>query len=232
MRDIEISTGQDLCYILGVYFGDGSVQWRTETSKAFVLQVEDKEFRDAAWSAAVKTFSGGAIYKGTHPRPERGNIYHLRVETVGDFIEELCKKRKRIPKFVFSSRALKYAFLSGIMDSDGWETHKSYVNRNEAYISVGFSTTNEIANKIKALFASVGIETGKTTLKTLRPSGKISQTWFPKTKSLIKSGFRFRMNRKQKPLDIYARYISGDLTRKKCIQMLKTHYLRTHARKR
>jgi intein/homing endonuclease len=227
MRDIEISIVQDLCYMLGVYFGDGSVQRRTERSKAFVLQVNDKEFRDAVLLAAVETFNGADIYKGKHPRPGKRDIYHLRVGRVGAFIEELCKKRQRIPKFVFSSRALKHAFLSGIMDSDGWVTYISYVNRNEAYISVGFSTTNEIADKIKALFTSLGIETGKTGRKRIK-SGKISQQWFPKIKSLIKSDFRFRMHRKQKALDIYARFISGGLTRKKCIQMLKTHYLRTH----
>ena len=196
--------GQALSYVVGVYFGDGCVTHRkfnadgTE-NRCFALQVIDRDFRDYTAAEAAKAFPEATIYPFDTFREGKGNIYMLRVERVGEFIERITGKRTLIPNFVYEDANIR-PFLEGLLDSEGWVTDTTYLRKNEISCVIGFAITSELAHEFKNMLESIGVKVGKIGTKKL-PSGRIAKQMHFNTASFLDSGLSFHCWRKQRKIE-------------------------------
>lgn len=196
---------QALCYIYGVYFGDGSVVYRSAgengiPNKCFTVQVIDRDFRDYVVEQGKIAFPDALVNTYEGDRPGKGIVYHVRIERVGHMIETVTGKRTIIPNLVYSTRANTMAFIEGLLDSEGWVTDTTYLKKNELACSIGFCITSELAHEFKRMIETLGIKVGKMHTKKIK-SGKIAKQMHFSTASFLESGLQFHSWRKQRKIE-------------------------------
>lgn len=196
--------GQALSYVVGVYFGDGCVTHRKfnadgSENRCFSLSVIDRDFRDYTAQQARIAFPEATVYPCDTYREGKGNIYMLRVERVGHYLERITGKRTLIPNFVHET-VNTGPFLEGLLDSEGWVTDTTYLKKNEIACVIGFAITSELAHEFKGLLEGLGVKVGKVHTKKL-PSGRIAKQMHFNTTSFLESGLSFHCWRKQRKIE-------------------------------
>ena len=196
--------GQALSYVVGVYFGDGCVTRRrmnvngTE-NRCFSLSVIDRDFRDYTAAQAALAFPEATVYPFDTYRAGKGQIYMLRVERIGHYLEQITGKRTIVPNFAHRPENVG-PFLEGLLDSEGWVTDTTYLRKNEIACVVGFAITSELAHEFKGMLEGIGVKVGKVHTKKL-PSGLIAKQMHFNTASFLESGLSFHCWRKQRKIE-------------------------------
>ena len=155
--------GQALSYVVGLYYGDGCVTHRkfnkdgTE-NRCFSFQSIDEDFRDHCVKNFKIAFPDTTIYSFKNKREGKGMIYSFRAERIGTYIEKITGKRTLIPNFVYSNRENKISFIEALLDSDGWVTDTSYLNKNQISCAIGLCSTSEMSYEFKKILTDIGIK--------------------------------------------------------------------------
>jgi hypothetical protein len=213
--------GQALCYVFGVYFGDGSVTRRftykdgTE-NKCFQLSTIDRDFRDYAAEQAALAFPDSKPYLHEHQRGKNRVNYTLRVDNVGTYIEQTAGKKTVIPNFVYASRENSKACREGLLDSEGWATDTTYLKKDHVYLNIGIAIGSELMHEFRRMFETFGIKCGKMHTRKL-DSGRVMKQMSLSTVSFLESGLEFHCWRIQRRIEAHrwARKVLGDITASK-----------------
>jgi len=217
----------ELGYILGVYFGDGSIVHESSDTNAgkswFSLTTIDIEFAEyvrECFSIFVGPIEGG-IGKYIDQRKGRKPQYHFRI-TASDFcrmLSTIAPDKTLIPGIVHSHQSLKKGFIEGFLDSEGWVSKtkeicnnpKSKYHGHHQY-RIGFGCTNKFVMIEMGKFLqefNVGIN---KLMQDPIPSGKMFYRYFLNIDSFVASPLRFIIKRKQQRLDEYKSLISFSTT--------------------
>lgn len=200
--------GHALCYLLGVYFGDGCVTLRRTNkdgteNRCFTMTVVDKDFRDHVAEQFAVTFPEHKPYLFDYNRPGRDRTqYSVRVGLVGPWFESMTGKRMSIPAMVYASRESRKAFLEGLMDSEGWVSDTTHLNKGYIYLQVGVGLTCDLTSEFKRLFEACGIRTGKMHNRVL-PNGKVMHQIHLNSADWMASDFGFHCWRKQRKVEAH-----------------------------
>nr|DAP50660.1 MAG TPA: LAGLIDADG DNA endonuclease family [Caudoviricetes sp.] len=192
------SAEKNYAYLLGLYFGDGHIEKRSDNNYIFTLQAIDKDFveytakilsivtqRDVKVTEIKrKTSANNIVYSCTV-----GNIYFKDI-----YEDTYCKQV--VPPYVFEwEKECQLAFLEGIMDSDGYMSART--NGSNWNFECGYRTTFAWALSIKKVFSLVGIETKKIIEIPQKAPKKDIYGFRINLKSLAQSDFKFNLQRKQ-----------------------------------
>lgn len=134
MLDWRQSAGKTkaLCYIIGVYLGDGCVTYNTDTRKSyprryftFKINSIDLDFLEHVKECLSILLSNNniPINKVDSNRYSTGGIYNISVqdENLCQILVSLTNKKEFIPRLIFEeTKDNQKEFLSGCMDSDGY----------------------------------------------------------------------------------------------------------------
>jgi hypothetical protein len=213
--------GQDaaksFAYILGVYLGDGAVTKSQGAGRSdrlvFRLNTIDRDFAKAT-KKALQELSDYTVSLCCHAvaKSKKPN-YAL---ALGD--RALCErlvadtdKKQAIPEYVFGwSRDNKLAFITGLMDSEGFVAANS--NHTGRRFYMGFKSCDVWVPDFVRLLKSVGIEVGKIGIEKPRfPGYKTPIRFAIKMQSWIDSGARFNIVRKQARVDEWAATVPNPL---------------------
>lgn len=211
------SAGKSFAYILGVYLGDGCVTRNMNYNcgkvpkrfSTFRLNTIDEDFALAVKSA-IEDISDSPVNICKHDVSKSSKPNHsLRC---GD--ESLCNTlvihthgKAFIPPYVFDGdKDNKLAFIAGLMDSEGFVT---YNKRTGSSYYMGFKCCESWVRDFARLLESVGIMVGKISDCPPYKDGYRTPTRFHiKLASWVRSGARFRIQRKQARVDEWQRLSS------------------------
>ena len=211
-RDILfVYDSDDILYLLGVYFGDGSIRHR-DNNYEFSLGTIDYEMAEKI--ANIVEDIRGIRPNITGKVEVKKMFYRLSFgyENLLKWIYEETNNKQKIPEFLFSlpDKKLKY-FLAGYMDTDGFVCERknklAKSDRNMGW-SAGWNTVSLWADDMRRLFNKVGILSGS--FRKRRPDDN------PKHKdrydcnllieSFAKSGLPLVVKRKQQRVENYLNY--------------------------
>lgn len=200
------SAGKSFAYILGVYLGDGCVYLNRGRS-IFVLSTIDTDFAEMA-KAALRDISTYSVWSASY-RDKRSPNKFYRVQ-VGD--KSLCEKLKSdthnktiIPDYVFNlfDRGEKLAFISGVMDSEGFVAANKSNPTNRKYY-MGYKSCDVWVPSFIRLLESVGLKIGKVSQEIpLKPGYKVPTRFHIKMQSWVDSGCYFNIARKQRRVEAW-----------------------------
>lgn len=196
------SAEKNYAYLLGLYFGDGHIEKRSDNNYIFRLQAIDKDFVEYAANILSIETGRDAKVKEVKRKTSSGNLVYTC--SVGSIyfkkIYEDTQRKQLIPQYVFSwTKDIQLAFLEGIMDSDGYMSART--NGSNWRFECGYRTTFVWALAIKKIFALVGIETKKLIEIPQKAPKKDIYGFRVNLKSLAKSDFVFHLTRKQNRLN-------------------------------
>lgn len=205
------SAGKNFAYVLGVYIGDGCItkpKDRSGYSYSFRLEVMDedfaKKFQRELDSLGCKTY----FHKYPQERYRQGFSFVVTT-TNKDIIRTLkedTKDKTVIPKYVSEwSKENKLAFISGIMDSEGFVSKRTKIMKNGLpSFLIGIKMDYDILKQIKPIMQSVGIVTGKFTMTLPKWITNIQTASLSlKMRSWISSGAHFNIKRKEDKVKQY-----------------------------
>lgn len=204
--NIGQSAGKAYAYLLGVYLGDGCVTTSGYTSIVFRLNTIDLDFAEAT-ATALKDVTGRRpnIRKET-VKKGRDNyaMSHSCRELTDVLVADTCNK-KIIPEYVFKwSDENKKAFVSGLMDSEGFVAQKANCPTGRRFY-MGFKSCDLWVRDFVRLLQSVGVKVGKvSTEKPRKPGYKTPTRFLIKMASWVSSGCKFNIARKQNRVDEWA----------------------------
>ena len=204
---------KELAYLLGVYFGDGSIlrKPRTRVGAYFTVSAIDRDFIRAVKAAAVKIFPDLAdkrICTRTGLTHQKNLVYCFKFGCV-DFCKwmlEVTRNKHCVPTFIPKiSCAETKAFCEGYLDSEGWVFKKKVSWANGRYhFEAGVGSTDPVIKDIVSLLKLQGVQHGKW----CTPKTRIGTTFYRCTlnmSSLYYSNIHFRIRRKQENIYSYAR---------------------------
>lgn len=198
------SAEKNYAYLLGLYFGDGHIEKRSDNNYIFRLQSIDEDFVQytasllseiagkyvKVHSAKRKTTANRQVYECS-----LGNIYFKKLyeDTYGG---------KAIPQYVFDwSREEQMEFIKGILDSDGYISMRS--NGHNTKFECGYRITYSWIIDVKRIFNILGIETKKLIEIPQKHPKKDIFSFHINLKSLAQTEFNFNIKRKQNKLNAY-----------------------------
>lgn len=204
----------DLAYVLGVYFGDASIDkaWTNGDGSEVLrmrLRVIDQDFAERFQSAVEIAFPGSApklqlnAANGDKGHFGKQPLHCVTVRRgVPEYIESIAGKKTVIPNIVYRSEGDTRAFIEGLLDSEGWVALVGQ-KLSRFYLQIGFAMTSEQVYEVQKMLNRMGIKTAR--IKTKRyPSGKILKTLMFNTDAFIQSGLKFTSARKQRKVDAFA----------------------------
>lgn len=205
MDVIGQSAGKSYAYLLGVYLGDGSLSRCGDRDKVyFRLNAVDRDFVETA-ARAVEVVTGRCPTINTYPE-KRGRDYHAIIQKDVALAQRLLSdtnEKQAIPLADIQSwpRDWQLAFVSGLMDSEGFVAANSTNTTNRRYY-MGFKCTSPWVPDFVVLLQSLGIRVGKVQIEAPRKEGYKAPIRFTiKMQSWIDSGGYFNIARKQKRVD-------------------------------
>jgi hypothetical protein len=208
---IRQSAGKSYAYILGVYLGDGCIS-NTVTSadsqnkRTFRLNTIDEDFALATKEALIDL--GAVIVPIRKHDVKNGRPNHALQCVVDDFgitLQSDTFNKTVIPRYVLEwSRENKLAFITGLMDSEGFVAANSGNPTNRRYY-MGFKSTDVWVADFVRILESVGIKVGVVSTEEPRQPHYRRPTRFTiKMQSWIDSGAKFNIARKQNRVDAWA----------------------------
>lgn len=199
--DFTPSYGPDMAYIVGVYIGDGCVP--KKRSDRFTLEVTDKDFceytkrkleRVAEGVSEVKYYVRKYSHKDEYYDEYR--VYCCNTD-FASWLVFITDSKAKIPEFCKNDWLNTMAFLEGIMDSEGTMCKSKRDNCNTYKYQCSIGMDSELMNDIQEMFEAVGVKTNKMSL-----SGNCLNLPL-NLESLVNSGFKFHIGRKQEVLEAY-----------------------------
>lgn len=204
--NIRQSAGKSYAYLLGVYLGDGCVTNTADGYPVFRLNTIDEDFALAV-KDAIKEVSTYPVNICKHEVKRSNNPnYSLRC---GD--PSMCRNlvmdtaaKESLPDIKEWSRDEKHAFISGLMDSEGFVAATSN-NHTGRRFYMGFKCCDPWVMDFARMLQSVGIRHGKVQVEAPYKEGYKPATRFTiKMQSWVASGVRFNIMRKQRRVDEWA----------------------------
>lgn len=198
------SAEKDFAYILGLYFGDAYIKQIGLNKYEFRLQAIDKDFVE--YVAAILTrISEKEIKSRELSRKTSGGSTIYEVNFCNEYFKRIIDDTNEcrfIPDYVFEwPLDLKMAFLSAVMDSDGYISMRT--NGFNYNFNCGYAVTYPWVLDMKRLFESVGIHTKKVTESIPKPPRKPFYRFGLVLKDMVTTNFKFHAERKQRKLDEY-----------------------------
>lgn len=194
------SAGKSFAYLFGVYLGDGCVT--KAAYHCFRLNTIDHDFALATERALSEvTDYTVTIKKHDVKRGRPNHALYCGDPDLGKFLVALTKDKQELPAFIWTaSRDEKLAFISGLMDSEGFVAANSNPTNRRYYM--GFKSTDVWVPDFIRLLESVGVQVGKVSKeKPLKPGYREPTRFTIKMKSWIDSGAKFNIARKQSRVD-------------------------------
>lgn len=197
------SAGKDFIYLLGVYFGDGSITQRTKNSFQFAFEAIDIDFVNKVLRC-VTSLTGKTPKICTRQRGANRNptYYFSTCDKLYEDMYELTSGKKIIPDFIMNGdKETKQTFLTGCLDSDGWVSRHHHKNGLKQF-SMGYTKGNSYINEIYTLMCDVGLQVG---LPKAQQSKSHTVYWSIRInmQSWVKSGMQFSIDRKNKRVEEY-----------------------------
>lgn len=193
---------KNFAYILGVYLGDGCIT-KDQYAHRFRLNTIDIEFATATKNAFVALGSGqGSLTVHAVKKSSKPNCaFTVRHDEVCQALMRDTEGKKKIPDYVFEwSRENQLAFITGLMDSEGFVAANSNSTNRRFYM--GFKSCDVWVPEFIRLLEIVGVKIGKVqTEKPLKPHYKAPTRFTIKMKSWIDQGCRFNIPRKQERVE-------------------------------
>ena len=200
------SAGKSFAYVLGVYLGDGCVTVR-EGRPVFRLNTIDGDFASTVKSALEElskysvTVNKHSVKKSDKPNY---SLNHGDVALCDKLKTDTCNKTT-IPDYVLTlfNRDEKLAFISGLMDSEGFVAEDKTNPTNRRYY-MGYKSCDVWVPDFIRLLESVGVRIGKVSQEEpLRPGYKIPTRFHIKMQSWVDAGCYFNIHRKQSRVDTW-----------------------------
>lgn len=197
------SAGKDFIYLLGVYFGDGSITKRGPHSYQFAFETIDSDFMDKVLSC-IKSLINKEPTVGTRERGANRNptFYFSTSNELFEYMYNITNNKKNIPDFILNGDiGTKKEFLIGCLDSDGWVSRHHHKNGLKQF-SIGYCKGANYINDIYKLLNDVGLQTGLPKAKQAT-SGNLYYTIRINMQSWIKIGMVFNIARKNARVEEY-----------------------------
>lgn len=197
------SAGKDFIYLLGVFFGDGSITKRTENSYQFAFETIDTDFIEKVLRCVTK-LTGKTPTLCTRQRGANRNptYYFSTCDKLYKEIYTLTHGKQIIPDFIMSgTKETKQVFLMGCLDSDGWVARHHHKNGLKQF-SIGYCKGASYINEIYKLLCDVGLQVGLPKAKQCK-SGSLYWTIRINMQSWVRSGMQFSIARKNKRVEEY-----------------------------
>lgn len=207
MLKIWQSAGKSYAYILGVYLGDGCVVIRSPKNVNFQLGTIDKDFADKTANALLELTGITPTNKEFKVKKSKKPVNFVRCACaeLGFHLKKVTKNKSIIPKFVKSwDDELKKAFVSGLMDSEGWVAEDRRLATARRFF-MGFGCCDTWFDDFKIIVESLGIQTGKERQEQTK-GGKTMRRFNIKMQSWIDSGCYFNIARKQDRVNAFANH--------------------------
>lgn len=180
----ELPVTEDFAYLLGTWFGDGSV-WTAEDRFLNTACVEwsidekDDETRNRILDLCHTSFGEDSVEVGSlFPESEGSNTLNVRVEDAllaRWFRDEFghSAQTKRIPKWIFDlSSGHVLAFLRGLLDTDG-------------HLRVGKASAVEITLDNETLVRQIHLLCNRVGIKTqVKPVRRKARSWARRWKTV------------------------------------------------
>lgn len=197
------SAGKDFIYLLGVYFGDGSITKRGPKSYQFAFETIDSDFMDKVLSCIKsligKTPTVSSRQRGANRQP---TLYFSTSNELFEYMYTITNNKKYIPDFILNGDIeTKKTFLTGCLDSDGWVARHHQKNGLKQF-SMGYCKGANYINDIYKLLNDVGLQVGLPKAKQAK-SGNLYYTISINMQSWIKVGMVFNIARKNARIDEY-----------------------------
>ena len=204
---IRQSADKNWEYLFGVFLGDGCVTLHTsrhgKRRPCFRLNTIDEDFARAV-ETALRNVSNETVCLSTHSVSKSSKPNHslwcgdpavcarFEIETAG---------KTKLPDWIWNSdQAGKLAFISGLMDSEGYAT----INGSGS-LNIGFKSCDVWVDDFVRLLNSAGIEVGKIAIcPPLKSWYKTPKRFTIKKPSWQKAGAYFNIQRKQARVDKWA----------------------------
>lgn len=197
------SAGKDFTYLLGVYFGDGSITKRGPKSYQFAFETIDSDFMDKVLSC-IKSLIGKtptvcSRQRGANRQP---TLYFSTSSELFEYMYTITNNKKYIPDFILNGDIdTKKIFLIGCLDSDGWVSRHHHKNGLKQF-SMGYCKGANYINDIYKLLNDVCLQVGLPKAKQAK-SGNLYYTISINMQSWIKVGMVFNIARKNARIDEY-----------------------------
>lgn len=200
-------------YLLGAYLGDGSVSFAPQHGNYFFsLNAIDKEFVERVAISLEEYFGkkpsvfldktgGGWEKRGTRPLWKTVAYGKNKCQ----YLRDITHDKTVIPKCVWeSSRDKQRAFISGVMDSEGYVGRHHNRETGRVQYLMGIASTDVWLEDFIRLLEEHGVKCGKRYKeKQVKPWHKPKFRYKINTMSWIKSGCKFTIIRKNERLNDY-----------------------------
>lgn len=162
------SAGKSFAYVLGVYIGDGCItkpKKHPNYSYVFRLDVIDKDFADK-FAEELKNLGCKVLPREWERYGKPCYIVETRDKDLTDVLLKDTDHKKIVPDYVMKwSKDERLAFISGIMDSEGFISKRKKIMKNGLpSFQMGIKMDYEMLKQIKPIMQSVGIRVGKYTM--------------------------------------------------------------------
>ena len=197
------SAGKDFIYLLGVYFGDGSITPRTQNSYQFAFESIDIDFVNQVLKC-IKKLTNKKPNVSTRQRGVNRNptYYFSTCNELYKYMYNITSGKKIIPDFIINGdKETKQIFLTGCLDSDGWVSRHHAKNGLKQF-SMGYCKGSSYINEIYRLMCDIGLQVGLPKAKQSK-SNNVYWTICINMQSWVKSGMRFNIERKNKRVEEY-----------------------------
>lgn len=199
--------GKSYAYVLGVYLGDGCVT-KYNGRMAFRLNTIDQDFALATMEALKDVTSVPTrIWKHEVKKSSKPNFALCCADPLlCEMLRKDTQYKTQLPSWLLCpphGEALK-AFITGLMDSEGYVAEKTHCKTGRAYY-MGFKSCDTWIPGFIGLLQSAGLKIGKIqTEKPYKPHYKRPTRFHIKMQSWVNSGMRFNIKRKQQRVDKWA----------------------------
>lgn len=211
MQRIGQSAGKSYAYLLGVYLGDGCLTTMTSKGKytypVFRLNSIDPDFIEAT-KGALADLGCERIWISSHAVTKSSKSNHSLAAKIGDIpaivgMRDLTGDKSHLPDMSDWTRDEKLAFVSGLMDSEGFVAANSNTTNRRFYM--GFKCCDPWVPDFIVLLQSLGVRIGKVqTQAPYRPGYKAPTRFTIKMQSWIDADCRFNIRRKQERVEEWA----------------------------
>lgn len=194
--------GKALSYVYGVLFSDG---WVDSRRSCFHCRSIDSDILDKLEKEIARCgipYDKIARYAHAQNPDAYGSKDIELLSVTGDFgriLRSVSHRTTVIPSVVYESEDNTRAFLTGLIDGDGW--FSIYESKGVIRFEVGIAKTSEMMYEVPALLKTVGINHQKIATRKLK-SGKVLKRLRFTPQSFLASGLCFSAKRKQRRVDM------------------------------
>lgn len=215
-------------YVLGVYFGDGSIGTCGSKYIRFQVQAVDLEFIEKLrQQAKILLRKGPASIQLAKPkRTNRQAVYAVVISGNRFFswVKKVTNGKKVIPPFVFRNFDILKGFLEGVFDSEGSVNAICVASEQRVRWVFQFSVIEPWAKDIFEVLRTMGVRNGN--FNTYQPKKTNEQKRYLiciPLQDFVQTRLEFVVNRKRLRLDLFKRILRDYTSTAKPISRLVSH---------